>query len=142
MYYRKIYMPAFFLQRQIMWLIIATHILFTVFLVYSSNELTSNFGETSKMSCGVEDSTRAVSWFKNGKIISETPKTHLFRGTLYIFCLESSDTGEYVCKDKVTLSFIDSHSLTVKNPGMALHDTFLLYISNKICCTVILKMLG
>ena len=79
------------------------------------------------MSCGKEDSTRAVSWFKYGKRISETPKTHFFQGTLYIYCLESSDSGEYVCKDKVTLSFIDSHSLTVKNPGIASTIFFIVY---------------
>ena len=84
------------------------------------------------MPCGEEDATRAVSWFKVGKRIDETPKTHFFHGTLSIFCLESSDIGEYVCKDKVTLTFIDSHSLTVKNPGITLHVIFLFYISNKI----------
>ena len=69
------------------------------------------------MSCGVPNATRAVAWFKNGKRINETSKTVMVQGNLYILCLESSDSGEYVCKDKFTLSYIDSHSLNVKNPG-------------------------
>ena len=69
------------------------------------------------MSCGVANATR-VAWFKNGKRINETSKTVMVQGNLYILCLELSDSGEYVCKDKSTLSYIDSHSLDVKNQGM------------------------
>ena len=69
------------------------------------------------MSCGVPNATRAVAWFKNGKRINETSKTVMVQGNLYILCLESSDSGEYVCKDTFTSSYIDSHSINVKNPG-------------------------
>ena len=70
------------------------------------------------MSCGVSNATRAVAWFKNGRRINETSKAVMVQRNFYILCIESSDSGEYVCKDKFTLSYIDSHSLSVKNQGM------------------------
>ena len=70
------------------------------------------------MTCEVSDTSRSVTWFKNGKIISKTPKTAHFSGNLYIYCLESSDSGLYMCKDKVNLAEIFSYNLTVKNQGM------------------------
>ena len=70
------------------------------------------------MTCEVSDTSRSVTWFKNGKIISKTPKTAHFSGKLYIYCLESSDSGVYMCKGKVNLTEICTYSLIVKNQGM------------------------
>lgn len=65
-------------------------------------------------------SSTTVAWFKNDMKISQTEKLHIqiSSSLLYIFCLEPSDNGEYVCKDKNTAVVIASYKLTVKNPGM------------------------
>ena len=89
-----------------------------LFLDCCSREITFNFGETTKIICGVSNSSKDVIWFKYGKIISNAPKTMLSSRYLHIPCLEPSDSGEYVCKDKVTSAYIDSYLLIVKNPGM------------------------
>lgn len=93
-----------------------------------TKEITFNFGDTANVSCGMVDAARAVSWFKNGNRISESAKPVILPGKLSIGCFESSDTGEYICKDKITLSCIDSYKLTVNNSGMLLHVILIVYI--------------
>ena len=84
-----------------------------------SKEITLNFGKTCKMICGQSNSPKEVIWLKNGDIIGKTYKTNFLSRYLHISCLESSDSGEYVCKDNVTSSnYIDSYRLTIRNPGM------------------------
>ena len=92
------------------------------FLDCCSRTITFNFGETSKMICGISNSSTEVVWFKYGKRISNTTKTMLSSRYLHISCLESSDGGEYLCKDKLTSTCVDSCRLIVKNPGMQFND--------------------
>ena len=70
------------------------------------------------MICGQSNSSKEVIWLKNGDVISQTFKTNFLSRYLHISCLESSDSGEYVCKDNVTSSnYIVSFRLTVRNPS-------------------------
>ena len=82
------------------------------------------------MACGVSNSSSKVVWFKNGVEVRNTTKTEITSGNLNIFCLEPSDSGEYVCKDKNTSANIDSHYLDVKNPGM--HFDTSIYLTIKL----------
>ena len=93
------------------------------------------------MICGESNSSKEVIWLKNGDIIGKTFKTYFLSRYLHISCLESSDSGEYVCKDDVTSSnYIDSYRLTVRNPSTHTIHNYCVIVYTRLnslyCCKV------